>query len=111
MPWCMQLQADGAGKGQHLNIFGWNAGAAAGVAGLQAAIDGPSRVRGVQLMNISLRMLHISKQSPIQRPLVRALQTTLRTTGAGAAVLQAGRNAAGARAWRGAPWSTDSDTS
>lgn len=32
------------------------------------------------MINISLRMLHISKQAPWQRPLVAALQRTLRTT-------------------------------
>lgn len=41
---------------------------------MQAAIDDPSLIRGVQIMNISLRMLHVSKQAPWQRPLVKALQ-------------------------------------
>jgi hypothetical protein len=50
------------------------------LAGLQAAIDCRAKVRGVQLMNISLRMLHASKQSPWSRPYVKALQDTLRTT-------------------------------
>ena len=43
---------------------------------LQAAIDEPSLVRGVQIMNISLRMLHVSKQAPWQRPLVKSLQVS-----------------------------------
>ncbi|PRW20472.1 chloroplastic isoform X1 [Chlorella sorokiniana] len=55
-----------------------------GIAGLQAAIDDPSLVRGVQIMNISLRMLHVSKQAPWQRPLVKTLQDTLRTSPLGA---------------------------
>ncbi|KAL4424712.1 hypothetical protein ABPG77_000055 [Micractinium sp. CCAP 211/92] len=54
-----------------------------GIAGLQAAIDEPSLYNGVQIINISLRMLHISKQAPWQRPLVKALQDTLRTTALG----------------------------
>ena len=33
-----------------------------GVAGLQAAVDDPSLVRGVVLINVSLRGLHIKKQ-------------------------------------------------
>lgn len=49
-----------------------------GIAGLQAAIDDPLLVQGVQLMNVSLRMLHVSKQAPWQRPLVSALQAALR---------------------------------
>lgn len=35
---------------------------------------------GVQLQNVSLRMLHKKRQSAIQRPFVKALQTVLRTT-------------------------------
>lgn len=49
----------------------------------QAAMDDSSLVRGVQVMNISLRMLHTSKQAAWQRPLVAALQDTLRTTALG----------------------------
>ena len=37
----------------------------------------------MQLQNVSLRMLHSSKQNRFQRPLVRALQNTLRTTSLG----------------------------
>ncbi|CAL57930.1 Alpha/beta hydrolase fold-1 [Ostreococcus tauri] len=54
-----------------------------GVAGLQAAVDAPEKVRGVVLMNISLRGLHITKQPAIIRPFVKALQTTLRETSIG----------------------------
>lgn len=53
----------------------------AGIAGLQAAVDGgAAAVAGVQLLNISLRMLHVRKQAPWQRPLVAALQRALRDT-------------------------------
>ena len=55
----------------------------AGIAALQAAKVKPRLVRGVQLQNVSLRMLHSSKQNRFQRPLVRALQNTLRTTSLG----------------------------
>ena len=51
-----------------------------GIAGLQAAVQSPEHVLGVQLQNVSLRMLHKKRQSAIQRPFVKALQTTLRTT-------------------------------
>jgi pimeloyl-ACP methyl ester carboxylesterase len=54
-----------------------------GVAGLQAAVDAPTKVRGVVLMNISLRGLHVSKQPAIIRPFVKALQRTLRETSVG----------------------------
>ncbi|KAL0045202.1 hypothetical protein WJX82_000513 [Trebouxia sp. C0006] len=51
-----------------------------GIAGLQAAVQSPKLVLGVQLQNVSLRMLHKKRQSAIQRPFVKALQTVLRTT-------------------------------
>ncbi|KAK9814391.1 hypothetical protein WJX72_005098 [[Myrmecia] bisecta] len=51
-----------------------------GLAGLQAAVYQPNQVRGVQLLNISLRMLHLSKQNRFQRPFVKALQQVLRET-------------------------------
>ncbi|PSC67131.1 chloroplastic isoform X2, partial [Micractinium conductrix] len=54
-----------------------------GLAGLQAAIDEPALFKGVQVINISLRMLHINKQEPWQRPLVKALQDGLRTSALG----------------------------
>jgi pimeloyl-ACP methyl ester carboxylesterase len=56
-----------------------------GLAGLQAAFDDSTLVPAVQVMNISLRMLHVSKQAPWQRPLVKALQSALRTTALGPA--------------------------
>ena len=43
----------------------------------------PSVVAGVQLMDVSLRLLHTSKQPPLARPLVSALQRFLRETAAG----------------------------
>lgn len=51
-----------------------------GIAGLQAAVQTPKHILGVQLQNVSLRMLHKKRQSAIQRPFVKALQTSLRTT-------------------------------
>ncbi len=53
---------------------------AAGIAGLQAAVDAPGRVAGVQLLDVSLRMLHTKKQAAWQRPLVTAFQRLLRET-------------------------------
>lgn len=53
----------------------------AGIVGLQAAVDGgAAAVSGVQLLDVSLRMLHVRKQAPWQRPLVAALQRILRDT-------------------------------
>jgi pimeloyl-ACP methyl ester carboxylesterase len=54
-----------------------------GLVGLQAAIDEPELILAVQVINISLRMLHESKQAPLAKPLVAALQKTLRTTSLG----------------------------
>ena len=52
----------------------------AGLAGLQAAIFRPDLVRGVQLMNISLRLLHLKKQPAWKKPVVKALQTALHSS-------------------------------
>ena len=54
-----------------------------GVAGLQSAVDDPTLVRGVVLINVSLRGLHIKKQPAPIRPFVKLLQNTLRTTDIG----------------------------
>jgi pimeloyl-ACP methyl ester carboxylesterase len=52
-----------------------------GVVGLQYAVSqGQSRVLGVVLIDVSLRMLHLKKQSAFIKPLVKALQTALRET-------------------------------
>jgi hypothetical protein len=57
----------------------------AGLAGLQAAIDKSEMVRGLVLLNISLRMLHITKQEWWKKPFVKALQNVLRGTNLGQA--------------------------
>ena len=67
----------------------------AGITGLQAAVDAPAKVRGVQLMNISLRMLHTTKQAAWQRPLVSSLQRLFAGNASGPVVLQCHRKAAG----------------
>lgn len=54
-----------------------------GVVGLQSAINRPDLVKGVVLINMSLRMLHVKKQSILIRPLVLLLQTVLRESGIG----------------------------
>ncbi len=63
-----------------------------GIAALQAAVyaeheasasGAPSAVAGVQLMDVSLRMLHTTKQPPVARPLVSAVQAVLRETAVG----------------------------
>ena len=51
--------------------------------GLVTALTYPSSVRGLLLLNISLRQLHIKKQNALLKPFVKALQTTLRTTNIG----------------------------
>jgi hypothetical protein len=62
----------------------------AGLAGLQAAIQQPDGIRGVQLTNISLRMLHASKQSRFQRPAVAMVQRVLRETNVGQVLVRSG---------------------
>lgn len=65
-----------------------------GLAGLQAAIDdatattslsSSSLIAAVQVINISLRMLHIDKQTSWQRPIVKFIQDTLRESSLGSA--------------------------
>lgn len=56
-----------------------------GLAALQAALNSPSRVTGVQLIDISLRGLHVQRQSPLARPFVSAFQSLLRETQLGQA--------------------------
>lgn len=46
-------------------------------------MDAPEKCLGVQLMNVSLRMLHTTKQAPWQRPLVASFQRLLRETQVG----------------------------
>lgn len=48
-----------------------------GIAGLQAAVKDPSSVKGVQLLDISLRQLHVRNQSPLAKPFVKAFQNIL----------------------------------
>ena len=56
-----------------------------GIAGLECALRRPDLITGVVPINVSLRLLHVKKQSPWQRPLVAGLQTLLRTSGLGEA--------------------------
>ena len=56
-----------------------------GLAGLEAAVAQPALVRGVQLIDISLRGLHVKRTSPLARPFVAALQRVLRETQLGQA--------------------------
>lgn len=51
-----------------------------GVVGLQAAIMEPQICRGIFLLNISLRMLHIKKQPWYGRPFIKSFQSLLRNT-------------------------------
>lgn len=49
-----------------------------GLVGLQAAVWKPHICKGIMLINISLRMLHIKKQPWFGRPFIRAFQNLLR---------------------------------
>ncbi|CAN4095038.1 unnamed protein product [Withania somnifera] len=51
-----------------------------GLVGLEAAVLEPQLCRGILLLNISLRMLHITKQPWFGRPLIKAFQNLLRNT-------------------------------
>ncbi|KAI3470093.1 hypothetical protein Pfo_026756 [Paulownia fortunei] len=54
-----------------------------GLVGLQAAVLDPVICKGIVLLNISLRMLHIKKQPWYGRPLIKSFQTLLRNTDLG----------------------------
>ncbi|KAK2986554.1 hypothetical protein RJ640_022432, partial [Escallonia rubra] len=54
-----------------------------GLVGLQAAVLEPQKCKGILLLNISLRMLHIKKQPWFGRPLIRSFQSLLRNTALG----------------------------
>ncbi|XP_054807901.1 pheophytinase, chloroplastic isoform X2 [Prosopis cineraria] len=54
-----------------------------GVVGLQAAVMEPQICKGIILLNISLRMLHIKKQPWYGRPFIRTFQRLLRDTAVG----------------------------
>ncbi|KAK1282689.1 hypothetical protein QJS10_CPB22g01244 [Acorus calamus] len=54
-----------------------------GLVGLQAAVMEPQLCKGILLLNISLRMLHIKKQPWYGRPFIRSFQSFLRNTSAG----------------------------
>ncbi len=49
----------------------------------QKAVEGLGLIAFLQVHNISLRMLHITKQSRFQKPFVVRLQQVLRETGIG----------------------------
>ncbi|GMY16114.1 pheophytinase, chloroplastic [Fagus crenata] len=54
-----------------------------GLVGLQAAVMAPHICKGIILLNISLRMLHIKKQPWFGKPLIRSFQSLLRNTALG----------------------------
>lgn len=54
-----------------------------GLVGLQAAVMKPQICRGILLLNISLRMLHIKKQPWFGRPFIAGFQSLLRNTAVG----------------------------
>jgi hypothetical protein len=55
-----------------------SSGVYVGVVGLQAAVMVPQICKGIILLNISLRMLHITKQPWFGKPLIRSFQSLLR---------------------------------
>ncbi|KAE8677194.1 hypothetical protein F3Y22_tig00111542pilonHSYRG00121 [Hibiscus syriacus] len=56
-----------------------------GLVGLQAAVANPEICRGLFLLNISLRMLHVKKQPWFGRPFIASFQSLLRNTAVGKA--------------------------
>lgn len=54
-----------------------------GVVGLQAALNAPEWIEEVVIMDLSLRLLHVKKQSSLQKVVVPAIQYILRETSAG----------------------------
>ncbi|KAF9686507.1 hypothetical protein SADUNF_Sadunf03G0165800 [Salix dunnii] len=59
-----------------------------GVVGLQAAVIDPQICKGIMLLNISLRLLHIKKQPWFGRPFIRSFQSLLRNTALGKAFFE-----------------------
>ncbi|EER97430.1 hypothetical protein BDA96_02G368200 [Sorghum bicolor] len=51
-----------------------------GVVGLQAAVMEPKKCKGIVLLDISLRMLHITKQPWFGKPFIKSFQSLLRNT-------------------------------
>ncbi|KAJ3674612.1 hypothetical protein LUZ60_005228 [Juncus effusus] len=51
-----------------------------GLVGLQAAVTDPTICKGIVLLDISLRMLHIKKQPWFGRPFIKSFQSLLRNT-------------------------------
>lgn len=51
-----------------------------GIVALETAIKSPEKVASVQVINVSLRMLHLEKQAVLARPFIELLQRTLRTS-------------------------------
>jgi pimeloyl-ACP methyl ester carboxylesterase len=49
-----------------------------GVVGLQAAVMEPQKCKGIVLLDISLRMLHIKKQPWFGKPFIKSFQNLLR---------------------------------
>ncbi|MCL7042063.1 hypothetical protein MKW94_023165 [Papaver nudicaule] len=60
-----------------------------GLVGLQAAVMEPQICKGIVLLNISLRMLHIKKQPWFGRPFIRSFQNLLRNTSVGKSFFKA----------------------
>lgn len=56
-----------------------------GVAGLQAALayDSKKMIQGIVLIDVSLRLLHVKKQNPLQKVVVPIIQQLLRETSIG----------------------------
>ncbi|KAG0501438.1 hypothetical protein HPP92_001510 [Vanilla planifolia] len=54
-----------------------------GIVGLQAAVMESKICKGIVLLNISLRMLHIKKQPWYWRPFIKSFQSLLRNTAVG----------------------------
>ncbi|KAF8664234.1 hypothetical protein HU200_054775 [Digitaria exilis] len=51
-----------------------------GLVGLQAAVMEPQKCKGIVLLDISLRMLHIKKQPWFGKPFIKSFQSLLRNT-------------------------------
>ncbi|KAH1033536.1 hypothetical protein J1N35_045710 [Gossypium stocksii] len=60
-----------------------------GLVGLQAAVAKPEICRGLFLLNISLRMLHVKKQPWFGRPFIASFQSLLRNVALAISVFQA----------------------
>lgn len=70
-------------------LSGLGATSKGGVHMYRCIVQAPEKVKAVQLLNISLRMLHKENQNVLTRPLIAGFQSLLRNTSLGSSFFKA----------------------